>query len=742
MKNFEEKQYDEDQMSTIEEEEKKEEEEVEPIVGDKFSELTMKGNWDVVIGMLEENKALCRMNINESRGTVLHVAVNEGKEEVVKSVVKAITEHDMSKAFESRNERGDTPLHLAATRGFQNICELIIGEKKERKHLVKIHNKEGETPLFHAALSWQKATFVYLCSLMPQGDNYCKHLVRNNGDNILHCAIRREFFDLALIIMHKYPELNDVQNREGFSPLKLLATRPSAFKSGSNLRWWKTILYHCIHAETLNVQKAEKIYEKEDEPDQNNQFPGNYDTCYQLCYLFLQLIKFVILQLRNLAEVMNSLLNKLGNKKVEREGQQKHQQCQIPMPEDSVLEVVPPNCVTCLQFVRLAYISTLGLSGVGVEDIKNMKQKHIWSNQLLKEFMKNPYEMYMGSGGPPPSDVSTFEPDFISLLKEDTDLKDRIVTSNIDTKETAILVAAKNGITEMVNELIDKLPSTIHETNSNKKNVLHVAVENRQTHVVEALRKKFGEKKTKLWDNLIIGVDDQENTVLHMAASPTDKDWMISGAACLQMICHIKWFQYIKVLAPKHFTIRTNKKGKTADEIFKESHKVLVKDASKWLNDASQSCSVVAAVLAGVSFDISSTVPGGVNTDTGEPALQGKPAFKAFALFSLMRLCFSVTALIIFLSILTSRKEIKDFRTNLPFKVLLGLSSLFLSIAALFATFCSGHFFVINDNYKEILFLIYAVTCIRAQFPLYIDFVRATTTKVPLLEGDKIADDL
>ncbi|XP_029125171.1 uncharacterized protein LOC109788840 [Cajanus cajan] len=706
MKNFEEKQYDEDQMSTIEEVEKvkngsgnKEEEEVEAIEGDKFRELTMKGKWKEVTGiLLEENKALCRMKINKSRGTVLHVAVNEGKEEVVKSVVKAITEHDMSKAFESRNERGDTPLHLAATRGFKNMCELIIGENNERKHLVEIHNNEGETPLFHAALSWQKETFVYLCSLMPQGANYCKDLVRNNGDSILHCAIRREFFDLALIIMHKYPELNDVQNREGFSPLKLLATRPSAFKSGSNLRWWKTILYHCIFAETLNVEKAEEMYKKVDEPDQNNQFPRNYDTCYQLYDQFLKLIKELVLQVRHLAEVMNSLLNKLGNKKVEREAQQKHQQCQISMPEDSVHEVVPPNCVTCLQFVRLAYIYTLGLSGVGVENIKKMKQKHVWSNQLLKEFMKNPNEMYMGSGGPPPSDVSTFKPDFISFNKgvEDTKKMKQKLWSNQLLKEFM------NNLYEMYMGSGSPPPSDV------------------------------GTSETDF--------------ISFNKASRTNKGWMISGAA-LQMMWHIKWFQYIKGLAPEHFTIRTNKAEKIAGEIFKDSHKLLVKDASEWLKDTSESCSVVAALLAGVSFATSTTVPGGVNTDTGDPALKGRPAFQAFALFSLMGLCFSVTALVMFLSILTSRKEIKDFRTSLPVKLLLGLSSLFLSITALFATFCSGHFFVIDDKYKQILILIYAVTCMPvtfyaiAQFPLYVDLVRAITTKVPLA-SDKSTDYL
>lgn len=76
----------------------------------------------------------------------------------------------------------------------------------------------------------------------------------------------------------------------------------------------------------------------------------------------------------------------------------------------------------------------------------------------------------------------------------------------------------------------------------------------------------------------------------------------------------------------------------------------------------------------------------------------------------------------------------------------MGLSSLFISIAALFATFCSAHFFVIDDKFKQVLILIYTVTCLPvtfyavAQFPLYIDLMRAITTKVPLA-SDK-GDDL
>jgi hypothetical protein len=194
--------------------------------------------------------------------------------------------------------------------------------------------------------------------------------------------------------------------------------------------------------------------------------------------------------------------------------------------------------------------------------------------------------------------------------------------------------------------------------------------------------------------------------------------------------------QYIKSLVPQHFNFRSNNKGKTSREIFKKSHAELIKESSEWLKDTSESCSVVAALVAGVSFATASAVPGGT-TDEGRPILEGKPAFDVFAISSLIGLCFSVTGLIMFLSILTSRKQAKDFRRDLPLKLLLGLSSLFVAIASMFVSFCTGHFFLLSHNFKSILFPIYAATCLPvtfyavAQFPLYFDLLTAILTKVP-----------
>ena len=153
---------------------------------------------------------------------------------------------------------------------------------------------------------------------------------------------------------------------------------------------------------------------------------------------------------------------------------------------------------------------------------------------------------------------------------------------------------------------------------------------------------------------------------------------------------------------PPHFFVKYNKKGQTPKDIFTDTHKDLVKDGSEWLGKTSESCSVVAALIETVAFATSSTVPGGVKEGVGVPTLEGKPAFNIFAISSLIALCSSVTALVFFLSILTSRYQEEDFAMDLPRKLLLGLTSLFTSIASILHSFCSGHFFVLKDDLRYV----------------------------------------
>nr|XP_029124079.1 ankyrin repeat-containing protein ITN1 [Elaeis guineensis] len=319
--------------------------------------------------------------------------------------------------------------------------------------------------------------------------------------------------------------------------------------------------------------------------------------------------------------------------------------------------------------------------------------------------------------------------------KHEAEIPDKQVEDDSKQKTvgaTPILVAAKRGAIEMVEKILEETPVAALDLDQDEKNIVLLAVENRQPRVYEFMLKR------KLMQNTVFGaVDKDGNSALHLAARlSSSRPWVIPGAA-LQMQWEIKWYKYVLKSMGAEFFMQHNMKGETALEIFTTTHEPLVKDAGKWLNNTSQSCSVVAALIATVAFASATAVPGGVNQDSGFPIFEGKPAFQMFALSALIALCFSITSLVMFLSILTSRFQERDFEKDLPGKLIIGLTTLFMSICANLVSFCAGHFFVIEQKLKYAAYPIYAIVCLPvsffavAQFPLYIDLIKATFAVVP-----------
>lgn len=195
--------------------------------------------------------------------------------------------------------------------------------------------------------------------------------------------------------------------------------------------------------------------------------------------------------------------------------------------------------------------------------------------------------------------------------------------------------------------------------------------------------------------------------------------------------------QFVKNSMPPHFFAHYNKNYKTPKEIFTETHSDLVQSGGEWLTKTSESCSVVATLVATVAFTSSTAVPGGLAEENGRPLLRAERAFDLYTIASLVALCFSIISTIMFLSILTSRYQEFDFNRSLPKKLILGMSSLFMSIASMLVSFCAGHFFVLKDQFQDAALPIYLLTSFPvtlfalAQFPLYFDLLKTTIRKVP-----------
>ncbi|XP_021821937.1 uncharacterized protein LOC110763456 [Prunus avium] len=317
-----------------------------------------------------------------------------------------------------------------------------------------------------------------------------------------------------------------------------------------------------------------------------------------------------------------------------------------------------------------------------IRKIREKKEKHKWSVQIMNELLERTtmYKYRNNSGMHPKSHIDDGETMPYQIFGDD----DKVILKGDE--------ASEDGHNK--------------ETNLDNQNIVQGS----------SKRKKKKKKQIRAillppWDKLLSKSTEQPRS------KPDDV--------------------FVKHSVPRHVYAHTNLKGQTAKDIFTETHSGVIEAGAKWLTSTSESCSVVAALIATVAFATSTTVPGGVKDDSGKPTLENQPAFGIFAISSLVALCFSVTALVMFLSILTSRHQDKDFAKDLPRRLLVGLTSLFVSIASMLVSFCAGHFFVIRDKFKYAAFPVYAITCLPVtffalvQFPLYVDLVRATFTKVP-----------
>ena len=95
-----------------------------------------------------------------------------------------------------------------------------------------------------------------------------------------------------------------------------------------------------------------------------------------------------------------------------------------------------------------------------------------------------------------------------------------------------------------------------------------------------------------------------------------------------------------------------------------------------------------------------------------------------------MSLFSSTTSLLMFLGILTSRYAEEDFLKSLPTKMIIGLSTLFFSIATMMIAFCVALSLMLQDKWIALVVSLLAsipVTLfVWIQFPLLVDIYRYT----------------
>ncbi|KAK3438810.1 hypothetical protein EUGRSUZ_C03634 [Eucalyptus grandis] len=229
-----------------------------------------------------------------------------------------------------------------------------------------------------------------------------------------------------------------------------------------------------------------------------------------------------------------------------------------------------------------------------------------------------------------------------------------------------------------------------------------------------------------LWNNNL-----KKNCVKKLWRDGTCVSPDVSGAAFL-LQRELQWFQAMHAGSPFTKWLKFQQHKKSLWEIFVEQWNELFKEAGQWMKDTSSSCSLVATLIITIAFAAAFTVPGGNNDSTGVPIFLNKASFIVFVVADGFALLSSVTATLMFLTILTSRYTIEDFLHSLPRKMVMGLTFLIFSLASMLVAFSSALTIILSERFKWIYIPITLLAAFPIvlfailQLPLYIEMVEST----------------
>ncbi|KAM1393944.1 hypothetical protein ACFX2F_030046 [Malus domestica] len=299
-----------------------------------------------------------------------------------------------------------------------------------------------------------------------------------------------------------------------------------------------------------------------------------------------------------------------------------------------------------------------------------------------------------------------------------------------------LCVAAERGHAEFLTHFLGEALD-IQATNNKRQNVFQIAAECRYhkvynlIYLLDEFLKEDPDKQKKI--QMILGSRDNfENNILHTVARITSLSqiYHIRGAA-LQMQREQQWFKEVESIVDPKDCEYVNVDNRTPRQVFTDNHNDMGKEAEKSMKETATSCTVVGALIVTIMFAAAITVPGGNDGHTGLPTFLTERVFTTFIVSDAISLFSSTTSVIMFLGILTSRYSEDDFRKSLPTKMIIGLFTLFLSIATMMIVFSCALYIMLKGKSSivipSILLASVPVTSfIWMQFPFLVELVIST----------------
>ncbi|KAL6956599.1 hypothetical protein U1Q18_051787 [Sarracenia purpurea var. burkii] len=275
-----------------------------------------------------------------------------------------------------------------------------------------------------------------------------------------------------------------------------------------------------------------------------------------------------------------------------------------------------------------------------------------------------------------------------------------------------LIRATEVGIPEIVEEILRSYPSAIYITNDKRQSIFQIAIVHRQEKVFNILYQLLK------YENIFLSRDDKNaNNNLHLAGRLTPQQQLSLRASAagpaLQMQRELQWFKEVEKFMQHQDRENLNDEKKTPADLFTETHKDLVKEGEQWMRGTTNSCTVVAALIATGVFSAGiDKILSAINNDGTVSKLITETAFIIFAIADALALFSSVSSILMFLSILTSRYAEDDFLYVLPKRLMFGLIALFVSMIFMMVAFGATFYLGLSDKKELTIALGIALPCL------------------------------
>ncbi|KAI3743626.1 hypothetical protein L1987_61336 [Smallanthus sonchifolius] len=200
----------------------------------------LRGDWDDAQDFINQDEEAITANINKYGFTALHIAVGTGKQGInfVEKLVAKLPPKSLRKMLTSSEKY--TPLHIAAVVGNTEAVKILVNKNQK---LLYTEDVDGLLPIHRALINSHKDTFLYLLSV-TKGNQYPSTFTGNMGVTLLSNVIFAGYFDIALDLVTKYPELaTTIPSDNVDAPLMAIARKADAFASGCRLNFFDSLIY-------------------------------------------------------------------------------------------------------------------------------------------------------------------------------------------------------------------------------------------------------------------------------------------------------------------------------------------------------------------------------------------------------------------------------------------------------------------------------------------------------------------